>query len=536
MPESGDDVYKYLSAAGVSEGNLRRCCVKEAEVIGVDSTETVRLLLDEVEYSDVPVWIHTDVGSRTALILEEEAVPPETYFKNSALVFPFPGLVETNIVYPEKTFTPTVHVVVYTDPESGDQQCVAVIRVLSTAYDSVEDNKTLYPTYRMFIGLDLDYSIGTGAHYLIETYLYDLIEDKAATMPSLVDGEIALPFIPCEIKTYSDEGFEDGEEDKALALVAFLTDAVIIDEEPLGTGDYIWFGAEPFSYTSQPDPIDIYTDGPFKPVFVETMDPGGDFTDSANWYEINYYGYIGHREGDYSYSSSASFEVISALSELASYVSFEVPLNQGILPISGYMGFGDSWGIYVETALDVTTGGNASENTQNETTTQTATMTYGPGISTTPLVFSLSGDVRVSWTGVYPNQESTTVLKSEHGSHKIIHSKSTDVNFFCDLKWIDLLTVVTRVNETIIYSLANGETRDSTKTISLLNNTASEYIDPLSMIKESGFSEYFHGVLADVLEDKLMPLIDLGYEVDDVLPDAEVTIYFIPYDINEGLL
>jgi len=83
-------IYKYLASVGFTEEALRSVCVVKAIVTAVDdvSSNTVSIDIDGDIYTDVPVWIHTDCGSRSRLIASSDEVSPSLYFENAALLFP----------------------------------------------------------------------------------------------------------------------------------------------------------------------------------------------------------------------------------------------------------------------------------------------------------------------------------------------------------------------------------------------------------------------------------------------------------------
>lgn len=84
--------YPYLASAVLNSSELEETCVKEMSVVGINSSTTITVEDENNErFSDIPVWIHTDVGARAALLTGTESVLPEVYFKNSAHHFVLAG-------------------------------------------------------------------------------------------------------------------------------------------------------------------------------------------------------------------------------------------------------------------------------------------------------------------------------------------------------------------------------------------------------------------------------------------------------------
>jgi hypothetical protein len=100
-----DTHYKFLASVGITRERLKKICVRSVDVVGISSIEdnTVKIEYNSSVYENIPVWIHTDYGTRRRYIRNEEAVNPEDYFERAALIFPLPGakalaLVESNSV------------------------------------------------------------------------------------------------------------------------------------------------------------------------------------------------------------------------------------------------------------------------------------------------------------------------------------------------------------------------------------------------------------------------------------------------------
>ena len=85
--------YPFLATVGISRARLRDTCIKEVEVVGISSIDlnTVKVRFNGGVQEGIPVWIHTDYGTRRREIRGEEAVDPADYFERAALIFPLPG-------------------------------------------------------------------------------------------------------------------------------------------------------------------------------------------------------------------------------------------------------------------------------------------------------------------------------------------------------------------------------------------------------------------------------------------------------------
>lgn len=160
--------YDYLATVGLTENVLKCCCIKEVEITGLSSRESVIVDLEGDEYEDVPVWVHTDIGTRLAMAKEEPLEDPSLYFKDSALMFP---LVECKAL-----------AIVYTSPETAIKEVVAVIHVVDAPVGAFPDEVTqAFPTYRMYAKFMI-YNTADSSQGLF--YLYDMLEDQIANIPT----------------------------------------------------------------------------------------------------------------------------------------------------------------------------------------------------------------------------------------------------------------------------------------------------------------------------------------------------------------
>jgi hypothetical protein len=97
LPETS---YDYMASVGISRSRLTRMCVRDVDVVGISSIElnTVKVEFDTVVHEDIPVWIHTDYGTRRRWLRGEEAVNPADYFERAALIFPLQGSKATALI------------------------------------------------------------------------------------------------------------------------------------------------------------------------------------------------------------------------------------------------------------------------------------------------------------------------------------------------------------------------------------------------------------------------------------------------------
>ena len=169
-PKPGDEPHKYLASVGVSAKDLGNCCIKKATVTAVRTRQTVDIDLGGVEYIDVPVWMHTDCGARTALISETESALPEDYFKDAALMFPFPGGVT---VGDQVTKTPEVLVIEHTDPETEVKTVHGVVHILQNIFSTFVDNMQAkgWSTYKPYCLIEFYNDLS-----LVESEIFDVLE------------------------------------------------------------------------------------------------------------------------------------------------------------------------------------------------------------------------------------------------------------------------------------------------------------------------------------------------------------------------
>lgn len=256
--------YDFLASAGLTETVLKNSCVKKAEVVGINTRETITVELDGLEYEDIPVWIHTDVGTRLQMVKDVPLVEPSDYFKHSALMFPLPEC--------------EVLVLVFTDPDTLDKEVICAFHVLKgpTGDEFPLDTTTAFPTYRMYARFAL-FSDVDDAKY----YLYDILEDQIAVIPTIATAGAppALPFVTCDGLSTTDEplianfcanGIEIGV--RSLGIAQSFGDVTLGDSE-----------SECVNETSTIDPGNVYTQGPIN---YGTTTPGTQYEE----YEMQCYG------------------------------------------------------------------------------------------------------------------------------------------------------------------------------------------------------------------------------------------------------
>ena len=182
--EPPNQYWKYLLSVGITAKDLGNCCVRKAEVIGVDSLQTVKVDCGGIEYSDIPVWIHTDQGARASLMKGEDLVDGN-YFKNAALMFPMRGGISTS---KGTTKTPEVLVLCSIDPETNSVTVMGVIQILQAMFTTFAGGP--FQTYRFLIKISFFNGV-TG----VEHALYDVVNSQFLYMPTYpADGVPVLPF------------------------------------------------------------------------------------------------------------------------------------------------------------------------------------------------------------------------------------------------------------------------------------------------------------------------------------------------------
>lgn len=205
--DSDTDIYEYLASVGFSESMFKSLCVKEAIVTEVASltTSTVTIEMDSIEYTDVPVWVHTDRGCRRRVILGTEANDPKSYFEGVGALFPMRGSSYHESVpyqwfglpgWGEVTRTPRVMVLSYISDEIV--YVLGVVSIIDSGVyesggNSIFDRRTYaHPTFSPMVLL---YET-TGS---VRSFsLFDLLTGEIASIPNIdytafIDAEGLYP-------------------------------------------------------------------------------------------------------------------------------------------------------------------------------------------------------------------------------------------------------------------------------------------------------------------------------------------------------
>lgn len=224
-------VWPYLASVGVDKTILEDCCFKKGIVKKVSGRTTVTVEIDEEEYDDVPVWMHTDIGSRLSLKKEEEKEEPADYFKDAAFMFPLPKdiIVKDANYVNQTTLEPEVLALVHTDPETEAITVLGVVHILkSVLTDFSLARDKAFPTWKMYAVFQLtavtlyhdDLPYRPYYDSFSEYAIIDVMESKIASVPTFltldpfshIPSDPTLPFI--EINGIS--GQEGDAENNAL--------------------------------------------------------------------------------------------------------------------------------------------------------------------------------------------------------------------------------------------------------------------------------------------------------------------------------
>lgn len=182
--------YPFLASAMIDPDTLRHCCIEEATVTAVNSRQTVTVSYSGGTAENVPVWVHTDVGTRRLRLFGEEADDPQEYFKDAGLMFPFPPG-STSALY-----DPKVLIVVHTHPRTQERKVLCVCHVLQSVDRKFPDDGPPR-TYKIYMKFAIGYqSINSPSNWLdSKFFLYDLVDDKIAMIPSYSGTTPVLPVI-----------------------------------------------------------------------------------------------------------------------------------------------------------------------------------------------------------------------------------------------------------------------------------------------------------------------------------------------------
>jgi len=189
----GSEYYPYLATVEIGAEVLKTACVKEVEVVGLSSATAVIISLDDVEYENVPVYIHTDVGCRERSMIEEDAEQAASYFEYAAGLFPMAGGISTSM---GTTLTPKALALF-----DGEGLPLFVFHVLSSALYNFNDSKEHAPrTWRLYALL----KIHNGSYSVTEYSLYDIGTDTVPLVPTYIDQDPSTPVIEARRVVFAD--------------------------------------------------------------------------------------------------------------------------------------------------------------------------------------------------------------------------------------------------------------------------------------------------------------------------------------------
>jgi len=220
--------YPYLAGVGITEEILKQCCIQKGVVKKLNSRQTITVEIDEVEYEDVPVWIHTDCGARFAAIKETELINPEDYFKDAALMFPIPGVTFYNISDTSiPSVEPQVFVIVRTVEETKTALgVIGIVQNIAHEFPSDDEPFSTYKPYIYFTAKWQTYGIAGTIKYK-RHYLYDVFEEKIAEIPTY-NETTNVPELPMvEVN-----GILDADKDD---LFTFLYGAILLRSSVIGS-------------------------------------------------------------------------------------------------------------------------------------------------------------------------------------------------------------------------------------------------------------------------------------------------------------
>ena len=200
--------YPYIAGVCINKSDLQKVCVKTAQVIGISSVEdnTVTIEYGGEEYSDIPVWIHTDYGCRGRKMTEGEE-DPDVYFSRAALLFPVGSSVTLKKALSSTTFSTVAPIVtILVIPAQSDTEperilgVVGIVQNLSArlriALNLIDgDNGELWPTWRLYFSIkhrtlrhtvywdEILQEFVTDIDVANQLVLYDPITDSIARIP-----------------------------------------------------------------------------------------------------------------------------------------------------------------------------------------------------------------------------------------------------------------------------------------------------------------------------------------------------------------
>jgi len=534
--------YDFLASIGLTENVLKNSCVKKVEIVGIDTTETVTVDLDGTEYPDVPVWVHTDVGTRLQMVKDEPLEDPSLYFKNAALMFP---TVECEAL-----------ALVYTNPETLAKEVVCIFHVIKGPKgEFITDTNDAYPTYRMYARFALFSDVLVDARY----YLYDMLNDSVATIPTIPigGGPPELPFFAA-----------DGITEANVHLIEnFCSQGISIEANTMGVattfGDPVMSLASPEGdATCYPEvgtpqtPAWVQVQGPIPSMSSMTLDVeyfeeydaaccGGNILISATNHSS------GSTEGDLQYEKSSIVDMPIVYQTGNSYytagaISFPSTQEQ----MSSLWTLPDSLG-------------TVSQMIQmNGTSKQEYRYTHVNGSDGQSYLYEATGetviDCVVNFTGQDPMTLSWTVTGTSYnfvndlwyttnqdtiseGREAVRLGKMFRVgnNLFCNFISASLFCFVDHITYTYEVRMVDGYVTvvtDETVSVKECLGPSKDFVYGKSFVNDLNMTTYAYGELETYI-------LAGSYEINDfVLPDDQPCgivfsgFYFVPYDIREDLL
>lgn len=240
--------YQFLASVGISKVMFESMCVKEASVTSVSSlvSSKVTIEMDGVEFTDVPVWIHTDQGTRAVNVAvattgDISYIPedPADYFEGAGSFFPMQeGINHRSVsLYSSSSWSaltrqPRVMVIAY--PSDDTWVVVAVISIIDNGVLSEFDRRTnAHPTFVPYFFLQER----TGASVSNTFTLYNLQTGEVPSIPDSTYSTLneAKGLVTAAYEHFFENGFEESRSTTWVERFCHVTDC--FDESPSYLGD-----------------------------------------------------------------------------------------------------------------------------------------------------------------------------------------------------------------------------------------------------------------------------------------------------------
>lgn len=205
FPPHENGSWPFLASSGLSSYSLSTTCIERAEVVKVSDLDSnlVSIKFEDVVYHNIPVWMHTDIGTRISAENNTELDNPEEYFKRASAQFVFFDqsqyliwdTVSHDWIFGPIAYPAKVSILCYRKDSfvpKEKQRVIAVVNILS------HRNKTTgpWPTYKIlmavfskFVTADNETGVDTYQIYDVETGELARIPDP--TFTKLVDADFA---------------------------------------------------------------------------------------------------------------------------------------------------------------------------------------------------------------------------------------------------------------------------------------------------------------------------------------------------------